>query len=343
VAVADTGNNRVLVWRIEKEGHRYAFKNGQAAWQVLGQPDFYSHEPNTGGLGPNRFDHPYGVSIPFAHLSYLAVADTGNNRIVYFKYNKTSDKLVFDSVFGQPDAKTKRLLRLYALDETTLNRPKGVSRNFVADFGNHRILEFKDIRVTGGLRWQDIGWVFGQDGRFNSGEWNLGGAGPASLAFPRAVARNEHNELFVADFDNHRVLVLSNPTKHRHQWKFMGVVGQRGDSRSRVPNCGGPSARSLFYPVDVAADNYLHIYVADMGNHRVLRFPPPFKDDPEADRVFGQGGDFTTRAPNKGGVVGAGSLRFPSGVAVGPEYTLFISDTGNNRVLVFQGKKARMP
>jgi hypothetical protein len=74
MAVADTANNRVLVW------DRAPTAGGTPADRVLGQPDFAS-------IGENRWDEvrhdslcwPYGVRL---HRNRLAIADSGNNRII---------------------------------------------------------------------------------------------------------------------------------------------------------------------------------------------------------------------------------------------------------------------
>ncbi len=73
MAVADTANNRVLVWDDMAEPH------SRPADRVLGQPDF-------GEIGENRWDAvgldtfcwPYGLSFCGRRL---AVADSGNNRV----------------------------------------------------------------------------------------------------------------------------------------------------------------------------------------------------------------------------------------------------------------------
>lgn len=76
--VADTSNNRVLVWHgLPREGA------GSPADTVLGQGDF-------DGNGENRWDQvaddslcwPYGLSLA---ANLLAVADSGNNRVMFWQ------------------------------------------------------------------------------------------------------------------------------------------------------------------------------------------------------------------------------------------------------------------
>jgi hypothetical protein len=75
------------------------------------------------------------------------------------------------------------------------------------------------------------------------------------------------------------------------------------------------------------------LYVADRGNHRVLRFDQPQANGQSADLVLGQP-NFTSNACNSG-AVSASSLCEPFGLAVDFRADLFVADRGNNRVLRF--------
>jgi hypothetical protein len=73
MAMADTANNRVLVW------DRVPTESGQPADRVLGQYDFATIGENRWDLvGPDTFCWPYGLCL---HRGQLAVADSGNNRV----------------------------------------------------------------------------------------------------------------------------------------------------------------------------------------------------------------------------------------------------------------------
>jgi len=77
------------------------------------------------------------------------------------------------------------------------------------------------------------------------------------------------------------------------------------------------------------------LIVADTGNHRVLIWTTfPTANGQPADVVLGQA-DFNTLLSNRGlGAATANSLALPSAVHVERD-TLFVADTGNNRVLGF--------
>jgi hypothetical protein len=80
------------------------------------------------------------------------------------------------------------------------------------------------------------------------------------------------------------------------------------------------------------------LYVADVSNHRVLKYDDPFTTDTVADDVWGQP-DFSTRENNYGGISNQ-SLRFmeghtSAGVTIAPDGSLWVADSGNCRVLRF--------
>ena len=168
--------------------------------------------------------------------------------------------------------------------------------------------------------------AYGQHDQFNHDTENNGGVSADGLAYPHGATLDGGNNLYVADTNNHRVLFFpaGSTTATR-------VYGQDGSFTSNTANNGGVTANSLYYPVGVALDRSGNLYVADQGNHRVLYFPAA---STTATRVYGQGGSFTSNAPNNGGVT-ANSLNSPSGAALDSNSNLYMADTGNSRVLFF--------
>jgi hypothetical protein len=71
--------------------------------------------------------------------------------------------------------------------------------------------------------------------------------------------------------------------------------------------------------------------VPDELNNRVLFYPA---GSTTATRVYGQFGSFTTGTQNNGGI-SANSLDAPQAVAVDSSGNLYVSDTGNSRVLIY--------
>ena len=72
----------------------------------------------------------------------------------------------------------------------------------------------------------------------------------------------------------------------------------------------------------------------------MLEYDAPLTNQ-TADRVFGQGGSFSSGTANTGGI-SPGSLSLPAGVALDGEANLYIADASNNRVLEYDWALARL-
>ncbi|MFV9504261.1 MAG: NHL repeat-containing protein [Oscillochloridaceae bacterium umkhey_bin13] len=78
LAVADTANNRVLLWdQLPRQGC------AAPASLALGQPDLASNGENRWrAIAPDTLCWPYGLWI---HRTYLAITDSGNNRVMIWE------------------------------------------------------------------------------------------------------------------------------------------------------------------------------------------------------------------------------------------------------------------
>lgn len=96
----------------------------------------------------------------------------------------------------------------------------------------------------------------------------------------------------------------------------------------------------MLSPQGIAFDSSGTLWVADTGNHRVLRFDnASMKATPtggSADAVLGQSG-FTTKTT----ALSNSGMANPSGLAAGNEGTLWVADTGNDRVLRFANASSK--
>jgi uncharacterized repeat protein (TIGR01451 family) len=140
---------------------------------------------------------------------------------------------------------------------------------YVADFNNSRVLEYNTPLTTDTVADR----VFGQAGSFTSGTCNLGGVSASSLCNPFGVAVDAAGNLYVADFNNHRVLEYDTPLTT--DTVADRVFGQAGSFTSGTCNLGGVSASSLCRPLGVGLDGADNLYVADGNNHRVLEYDSP--------------------------------------------------------------------
>jgi len=304
IYVSDTGNNRVLVfipwnicdfyeyyddiWCIEEDGYEFSdffwpeFTNGMEADYVLGQPDFAtSIAAATSRTSLNR---PMGLVTDIN--DNLVVADRGNNRVLIYEW-PFSNGLAANRIVGQtvnglgfaPDWTASE-----APDPPTavsLNGPTSVAagilgtRIYIADTGNHRVLVYDDEPADG-----RADAVIGQPDFVS----NSPGIGSDKLDTPSGLNMDAGNRLFVADTNNHRVLVFDqvNPDGQADH-----VFGQP-DYDSNIPNNGGISDASLFAPTGIATDaTFMDVYIADRGNNRVLQYnqplPNPVPDIAEMD------------------------------------------------------------
>ncbi len=225
---------------------------------------------------------------------------------------------------GQPDIATDRNALL------GLNGPHHVSsdgtRLFAADYQNHRILIWNTLPTTT-QKAPDV--VLGQ-ANLTSTIQNNGGLSAKSISGPKGVY-SDGTHLFVADFDNNRVLIWNSiPTVH--QTPADVVLGQP-NMMSNTKNNGGITAKSLNGPRGMYVSGG-KFYLVDEYNNRILIWNAiPSVNQQAADVVLGQA-DMVSGAINAGVPINAQSLWFPVQVS-GDGSRLFIADTLNCRALIW--------
>jgi hypothetical protein len=340
--VADRNNSRVLY---------YAPEGDTTADRVYGQhDDVASYTQNYDGVGgsgvPSAETLNFPVAISLAADAGLYVTDRENHRVLYYAPDGNTSADVVYGQFGTfttnppnndglggnglPSADN---IGVFALG--VLAHPGGL---YVSDSSNNRVLSFRPGDTTADT-------VYGQFGDFTSGAKNNDGTGQPgtpsaeSLNFPRGLVLDDNGGLYVADRENHRVLYFADDGDTMAD----RVYGHGGRFSSGVPNddgtgnAGSPTAETFNQPPSVALDQDGGLYVADRDNNRVLYFADD--GDTTADWVFGQVGSFTSSVANTDGSGASGepsaqNLNHPQFVMVAADGSLFISDTGNNRVLV---------
>ena len=294
LAVADTGNNRVMIWK--------SIPNtvNQPADIELGQPDFKTVLQGSQQVVDNRsLRSPQGVWI---QNGKLFVADTQNQRVLIWNSIPTQNRQPADVVLGQanfnvavqPDL-TKANTDAHA---NTLLNPVSVSsdgiRLYVADLGNNRVLIWNSIPTTNQAP-ADV--VVGQKdldtGISNDAPDLCPSNGTASdgttLTYPARCAKtmdfprfalSDGTRLFIADGGNDRVLIYNTiPTQNGAAADV--ILGQPDENASVVS-----SFTDLFHPLlrQSAADitptptglawDGTNLYVTDGSNRRVLVFTP---------------------------------------------------------------------
>ena len=127
-----------------------------------------------------------------------------------------------------------------------------------------------------------------------------------------------------------------NPTNHQ---PAVIVLGQP-DFTSSVASTS-PTRMNLPHAVTVDPTTG-KVFVADMNNHRVLRFASAaaLSSGAAAEAVLGQA-EFDLNLPNRGGAAAANTLNRPLGVSVDSAGRLWVADASNNRVLRFDVASAK--
>ena len=290
LAVADSDNNRVLIWR------SIPAYNQQPADVVVGQPDFTRVVPNDGGgFTPNNrsMKGPQGVWIQDGRLY---VADTGNNRILIWNSIPSSNFQPADLVLGAPDFNTfvQPDLTKAVIDAkaTTLLTPVSVTsdgfRLYVSDLGHNRVLIWNTIPnrtqqpadVVLGQKSMETAVANNSPELCASNGTNTETNEPtyprmcsATMDFPR-FALSDGKQLFIADAGNDRILVYNSvPTENGKPAD--AVLGQIRDTLNLVSDSADPdgiaSSGVVRTPLSLAFDGR-NLYASDPFNRRVMVF-----------------------------------------------------------------------
>jgi tripartite motif-containing protein 71 len=337
VYVSDVVNNRIN--EFSPTGHPLG---------KLGEP----------GLHAGQLNGPSGLAVDAAGDVY--VADSRNSRIERFLPNRTAEVWGADLALSNPqgisidgsgnllvaDAGNSRIERRSpagnigawdgnAAQTALLIKPGGIAVGgsgnvVVADTGHDRILEVApdgDLLQAWGPRGLGYGRFTGPyavavdptgniyvadtlnnrvvkllpDGRFRAA-WSGSRAAPFSA--PRGVAVAPGGEIYVADSGNQRIVELSPSGAVVRTWNRSDSVGT-----------------GFRNPYGIAVDARGTVYVADQNNDRIEVF------DARGQFLYLRG----AVASQLGGQA-SGLFSAPQGVAVDSNRSLYVADTGNNRI-----------
>jgi hypothetical protein len=330
--VADTQNNRVLGFN-----NVTALVNGTAASVVIGQTIFTSGSSTACfGNAPTASNLCEPTSVAVDVQGNLYVADSSNSRVLKFLAPITTGKAA-SLVIGQPNFMSKQCNGGGTATKATLCAPWGVAVDsgeniYVADHSNNRVLEYLKPAASH----PNAAQVIGQLGSFSTSACNEGGLSQFSLCGPTGVAVDSMGRLFVADFNNNRVLEYNKPFTLPEAEVVVGQGATGANFTAKACNNGGIGAATLCHPTDAAIDGGNHLYIADAGNNRILEYNGSLASV-TANVVFGQGGFFITNNANLGGTApSAATLSLPLWLAVDKAGNLYAADGDNNRVLQYE-------
>ncbi len=307
--ISDESNNRVL----------YYPSGSTTATRVYGQSgSFTSTTANNGGVSATSLNGPWGMVLDSSGNLYIA--DTGNNRVLYYPAGSTTAT----RVYGQAGSFTSTTANNGGVSATSLAGSEEIALDsygnlYASDYHNNRVLYYPAGSTTATR-------VYGQAGSFTSATANNGGVSATSINGPDGVTLDKSGGLYVGDYGNNRVLYYPSGSTTATR-----VYGQADSFTSTTANNGGISATSLNGPQAVSLDCNNNLYVVDDGNNRVLYYPI---DSTTATHVYGQAGSFSSNTANNGGV-SASSFNDAEGLTMDSNGNLYVADSSNNRVLMF--------
>ena len=359
VGVLDAFYSRILIFGPVDSWPSFASRTtpSPAATGILGQAGFVvaSNDPTRYTNGANGSTTPAAeaaantFSGPFAALvsgGELFVADALNHRVLVMPQQGTAfgpatrvigqDQFNYNSVnliegrefqFAVPLGNGTAVADTAMVIDQTSNPP----HLYVADTYNNRILGFNDARAVRPGATADL--VLGQPDMFHA-ECNYprndaNQANASSLCAPVGLALDSRGNLWVADSINHRVLRFPTPFVQRTNLQPADtVIGQPNfTSNSR-------SFASFGLPYGLALDSDVRMAVSDQIFHRVLIYELQGSTWSRT-KVLGQSDP--NNCPGAACPFGnaLNQMNSPSGIAMDSSGILYVTDTLNNRLLIF--------
>jgi sugar lactone lactonase YvrE len=275
---------------------------------VLGQPNFYS---SAAAPGPNGLSQPEFAA--FDKSGDLWVSDYGNSYVVEYKPPFTFNESASVEV-GSPSFAAN------GCDNTGLDyvcSPNGIAFDpsgnlWVADSQNDSIVEFKAPLTIG----ENVSTIIGEPSAGTVNASNLGEVG--------GIAFDSSGNLWVADQSDNRVVEFKAPLSTGEPASL--VLGQS----SLTGTSDNLANANMSGPEDMAFDQSGNLWVADTDNSRIMEFAHPFSDGEAASLVIGAP-DFTSY----GGNDTQSTVTLPEAIAFDHSGDLWVSDSGNSRVLEF--------
>ena len=306
--VADSGNSRILEYLSPSS-------LDQAATVAIGQTALNLAAT---GAGQKNLNTPEGVTF---YGGNLWVSDTINNRVLEFApafaTGEAASLVIGQSAYGVGSPNQN----LAYPTASTLFTPQGLAFDasgnlWVADEGNNRVVQFAPTFSTG----EAASKAIGQSSFTATGT----SAGTTGLDIPRGVTFDSSSNLWTTDAANSRVLEFSGPLSTGEAASI--VLGQ--------PNFNGtPNPINLYDPASTAFDSSGNLWVVDSGNNRILEYAfntYQYYTGQSATLVLGQP-NFASNTPGTSQT----TLNDPTYIAFDSAGNLWVSDTGNNRVLEY--------
>ncbi len=318
LAVADSLNNRVLIW------NSIPTSSYAAADVVVGQTDFISNSLQA--VAGDTLYQPTGIAIIG---SKLLVSDHGNHRVLIWNSIPTTDGEVADLVIGQGDLISGDSNRGGSPGANTLSEPNFISTNgtvlAIADGANNRVLFWNTVPTSLDVNADTVAC---------QSDFTSAAASPtqSGCSYPYQPLI-DGSAFYVTDTSYHRILYFSALPASGSVGAADGVFGQTNFTSVASNRGSTPANNSLSAPTSMAIID-TNFYVTDASNNRILKIttPPTAVGTETASAVYGQtdfsGSDGNGSGPSADGFNSVGCMDVNS-------THLIIGDRFNGRVLVY--------
>jgi len=327
LAVSDTGQNRILVWKhLEKQSH-------QIPDVVLGQQGPVNTRRNSNGEADAcSLQYPSGI---WTDGKSLIVADAWNHRVLIWHTMPTRNGQAADVVVGQSDFSSVQPNRTgigVVPDAGSLYWPYGVwirdNKMWIADTGNRRVLYFDAIPQKNGT---EADAVIGQPD-MGSRDYD-----PKHAIWPYSVKTDHQGRLLITDTQFYRIMLWHNERDALKGMQADVLIGQPAFNANGQNQFGiRPASNTLNWTYDACFINE-GIAVADTGNSRIMHWlkMPAVHNSPAQEQLgqpdFNTNGEtslsMNSKVPNE--------MYWPFAVQYHLE-RLIVADTGNHRIIFYK-------
>jgi uncharacterized protein (TIGR03437 family) len=225
-------------------------------------------------------------------------------------FNPAPSRIVGQALLQQSGVLTATATNL--VEGREMNHPLGIALDtsvsppilYVADFGNNRVLAWKN--AFGFTKGDFADLVIGQRDKFSTARQGPNSNLTSGLSGPTGLAVDKKGALYVVDTGNNRILRFPAPLSQTGDLLQPDLIIGQKDFNGLSANEGksAPTEKTLaffngaFFNTGLAVDSQGNLWVTDPINNRVLRFPASAlgagaANEPSADLVLGQR-DFTS-------------------------------------------------
>ncbi|MGA2351413.1 MAG: MBG domain-containing protein, partial [Terracidiphilus sp.] len=196
------------------------------------------------------------------------------------------------------------------------NHPEGVALDssgniYIADTFNYRI---REVNATTGI----ITTIAGNGTLGFSGDGLLATASTVELYLPTGVAVDAAKNIYIADFGNMRIRMISGTTGIITTVVGSSVASSTGD--------GGPASKATLHnPSGVALDSFGNLYIAESVGDRIRKVTAPIPSG-TISTVAGNG---SAGYSGDGGAATSATLNLPTNIAVDLDGYLYFTDRSN--------------